>query len=109
MAESSTKFFTQISHSPGAHYNKASITSLLGAPPMSIRDFLQNRHVRFETLLHCPAPSATKRAQSIHVSGRSVAKVVLIRAAEQHVLVVLPATHRIEFNRLAQVLGVKEV
>jgi Ala-tRNA(Pro) deacylase len=72
---------------------------------MSIRDFLQSRHVWFETLLHCPAVSATKRAQSIHISGRCVAKVVLIKAARGDILAVLPATHRIDLDRLAAVLG----
>ena len=76
---------------------------------MCIRDFLQSRHVWFETLLHCPAPSATKRAKIIHVSGRRVAKGVLIKAAGGDVLVVLPATHRVDLERLAGVLGEKEI
>ena len=41
---------------------------------MCIRDYLQSRHVWFETLLHPPAPSASKLAQTVHVSGRFVAK-----------------------------------
>jgi Ala-tRNA(Pro) deacylase len=71
---------------------------------MYIRDFLESRHVWYERLLHCPAPSATKRAQSIHISGRQVAKGVLIRGTRGDVLAVLPATHRVDLNRLAEVL-----
>jgi Ala-tRNA(Pro) deacylase len=76
---------------------------------MSIRDFLQGRHVWFETLIHCPAPTATRRARSIRVSGRSVAKGVLIKVEGGDVLAVLPATHRIDLPRLARVLGAGEV
>jgi Ala-tRNA(Pro) deacylase len=76
---------------------------------MSIRDYLQSRHVWFETLLHCPAPTASKRAKVMHVTGRRVAKGVLIKAAGGDVLVVLPATHRIDLDRLAGVLGEKEL
>jgi len=76
---------------------------------MTIRDFLESRHIWFETLLHCPALSATRRAQSIHISGRCVAKGVLIGTQGGNVLVVLPATHRIDLPRLARVLGEKEV
>jgi Ala-tRNA(Pro) deacylase len=76
---------------------------------MSIRDFLESRHVWFEILLHCPAPSASKRAQSIHVSGRQVAKGVLIKTAGKDVLAVVPATHWVDLNRLAQVLGQQEL
>jgi Ala-tRNA(Pro) deacylase len=76
---------------------------------MSIREFLKSRHVWFETLLHCPAPTASKRAKTIHVTGRRVAKGVLVKAPGGDALVVLPATHRIDLERLAGVLGEKEV
>jgi Ala-tRNA(Pro) deacylase len=76
---------------------------------MYIRDFLESRHVWFETLLHCPASSATRRAQSIHLSGRQVAKGVLVKASGGDVLAVLPATHWIDLERLARVLGEQTV
>lgn len=76
---------------------------------MIIGDYLRGRHVRFETLLHRPASSASKRARSVHISGRSVAKVVLIHTSKGDVLAVLPATHRIDLVRLARVLGEGDV
>src|ERR1700733_320760 len=76
---------------------------------MFIRDFLLARSVRFEVLLHAPSHSAAHRAGSVHVPGRSVAKSVLVRAGEAWVLAVLPATHRIDMGRLAEVLGVERV
>jgi Ala-tRNA(Pro) deacylase len=76
---------------------------------MGIRDYLQSRHVRFQTLLHRPVPSATRFAQSVHVPGRSVAKAVLVHAGEGYVLTVLPATHRVDPDRLAEILGVSRV
>lgn len=72
---------------------------------MGIRDYLQSRHVWFETLLHTPAPSASKLAQSVHVSGRFVAKGVLVDAGGAYVLAVLPATARIDLGRLAQAVN----
>jgi Ala-tRNA(Pro) deacylase len=72
---------------------------------MCIRDYLQSRHVWFETFLHRPVPSATKRAQSVHVPGRSVAKGVLLKSPRGDVLAVLSATHRIDMERLVSILG----
>lgn len=72
---------------------------------MSVVEYLHSRHVRFETLLHRPASAATKLAQSVHVPGRGVAKTVLVKAGEKYVLAVLPATSRIDLDRLGQVLG----
>ena len=74
---------------------------------MCIRDFLQARSVRFEVFLHAPSHSAAHLAGSVHVSGRSVAKAVLVKSSDAYVLAVLPATHRIETGRLAEVLGVE--
>ena len=76
---------------------------------MFIRDFLASHSVRFEVLLHAPSHSATHLAGSVHVPGRSVAKAVLVRAGESFALAVLPSTHRIELDRLAEVLGAPEL
>jgi Ala-tRNA(Pro) deacylase len=73
---------------------------------MSIIDYLRDHRVWFETLLHRPASSATKLAQSVHVPGRAVAKGVLVRAGEGYVLAVLPATLRIDLVRLGEALRV---
>jgi Ala-tRNA(Pro) deacylase len=77
--------------------------SLWEVAPMCIRDFLQARSVRFEVLLHAPAHSAAHRAGSVHVPGRSVAKSVLIKVNDTFALAVLPSTHRIDLDRLAEV------
>jgi Ala-tRNA(Pro) deacylase len=75
---------------------------------MCIRDFLRNHLVRFEVLLHRPAPSAARMAETVHVPGRIVAKGVLVRTGESFVLAVLPATHRIDLDRLGGILGVED-
>ena len=72
---------------------------------MCIRDFLHARSVRFEVLLHAPSHSATHLAGSVHVPGRSVAKAVLVTTGESFALAVLPATHRVDTDRLAEVIG----
>jgi Ala-tRNA(Pro) deacylase len=76
---------------------------------MSINEFLRSRQIPFETLLHHPAPSAAKLAQSVHLPGKMVAKPVLLKAGSQYVLAVLPATHRVDFERLGMVLGAGEL
>ena len=76
---------------------------------MCILDYLQSRHIRFESILHPPAPTASKLARSIHVPGRFVAKGVLVKTDSSFVLAVLPATARIDLARLSQVLGTREI
>jgi Ala-tRNA(Pro) deacylase len=76
---------------------------------MSIRTFLYEQQVPFATLLHRPAWSAARRAQSIHVPGGQVAKGILIRADSGYVLAVLPATHRVDLGQLGRILGARDV
>lgn len=71
---------------------------------MYVVDFLQTRRVWFETFFHYPASSATRLAGSIHVSGWSVAKSVLVKAGEDYMLAVLPATSRVDLDSLGAAL-----
>ncbi|GIW89286.1 MAG: aminoacyl-tRNA deacylase [Isosphaeraceae bacterium] len=73
---------------------------------MSIRAYLRERQVPFVVLLHRPAVSAARLAQSVHVTGFRVAKAVLFRASGGYVLAVVPATHRVDERLLAEALGV---
>ena len=73
---------------------------------MYVLDFLRSQGVWFEPLLHRPVSSSAKRAGSVHVPGRRVAKAVLIKAADSFLLVVLPSTTRIDLlHRLSEVVG----
>lgn len=72
---------------------------------MYVHDFLRSHGVWFETLLHRPASSSTKRAESVHVPGRRVAKTVLVKAGDRFIVAVLPSTSRIDLARLGEVVG----
>ena len=72
---------------------------------MYIVDFLRSRGVWYESLLHRPASSSTKRAGCVHVPGRRVAKAVLVKAGDSFVLAVLPSTSQIDLSRLSEVMG----
>ena len=69
---------------------------------MSMKHFLQRRHVPFEAIEHKAAYDAQHLAQALHTPGREVAKTVLLRADHDYayVVAVLPATHRIDFEAL---------
>jgi len=72
---------------------------------MRVPEFLSERSVPFETLLHPPAYTAQKRARFLHLPGRQVAKAVLLHGPDGFVLAVVPATHHIDTERIADVLG----
>jgi len=72
---------------------------------MRIAAFLADQPVDCEFLLHPPAYTAQKRAKYLHVPGGQVAKSVLLRGPGGYVLAVLPATRRVDLDRLAAALG----
>jgi Ala-tRNA(Pro) deacylase len=72
---------------------------------MRVPEFLLEQQVPFETLVHAPAFTAQKRAHFLHLPGREVAKVVLLRGPDGYLLAVLAATHRVDTDRVALALG----
>ena len=76
---------------------------------MRLDEFLSNQHVPFRRLHHQPAYTANRVAQALHVPGREVAKSVLVSTGHGFVLAVLPATHRVDLERLRQDLGEERV
>lgn len=72
---------------------------------MRINDYLTEQRIDFERLPHPPAYSAQKRAKYLRLPGRLVAKSVLLAGPSGYLLAVLPATHQVDTQRLAQHLG----
>jgi Ala-tRNA(Pro) deacylase len=72
-----------------------------------MKHFLQRRQVPFEVVTHPEAYDAQHLAHALHAPGREVAKTVLLRADHdyRYFVAVLPATHRIDFERLSEFLG----
>jgi Ala-tRNA(Pro) deacylase len=79
------------------------------ATPQWIRSTLQKRGVPFQELHHREAFTAQRVAQAEHVSGHRVAKVVVVLADERPVELVLPASHRIDLDRVRKALAVQKV
>lgn len=71
-----------------------------------LRDFLEVNDVEYEIQDHDPGYSALHLAEAVHIKGRDVAKVVIVRCADDFLMLVLPATHRVEVERLDDALGV---
>ncbi|HLN32341.1 MAG TPA: YbaK/EbsC family protein [Gemmataceae bacterium] len=72
---------------------------------MRVLQFLSEQQISFEPLIHPPAFTAQKRAKYLRISGKLVAKTVLLAGPEGYVLAVLPATHHVDTEVLARVLG----
>jgi Ala-tRNA(Pro) deacylase len=77
--------------------------------PRRIREYLESKNVVFEWLPHPEAFSAQEVAHSLHVSGKRLAKTVVLDADGRLVMAVLPASHRLHLDELKAALGAKRL
>lgn len=70
-----------------------------------IKNRLEENHVAFSILTHASAHTAQGAAAVIHVSGRELAKTVVVQAGKEYYLAVLPALCHIQREALSQVIG----
>jgi Ala-tRNA(Pro) deacylase len=75
--------------------------------PAKLKSHLDQNHIRYSPVVHEPARSSQYTASLLHVPGKRVAKTVVLRAGEQVLLAVIPASYHVNPNRLAAVMGAK--
>jgi Ala-tRNA(Pro) deacylase len=76
---------------------------------MKLEELLTSRHIAFERLPHQRAYTANRMAQLLHVSGKEVAKTVVLRTDHGHALAVLPATRHVDLVQVGHDLGEEHV
>jgi Ala-tRNA(Pro) deacylase len=78
-------------------------------PVRKLKEFLDSHDVKYVTITHSPAFTAQEVAASAHVPGRELAKTVMVKLDGQMVMVVLPASMRVDLDRLREATGAKSV
>ena len=73
--------------------------------PRRLIEYLDDNKVRYEVLQHPEAVSAQRIAQAEHVKGRHHAKVVIVKAGDAHLMMVLPADHHIDLEKVEKAVA----
>jgi Ala-tRNA(Pro) deacylase len=79
------------------------------AIPRQITEFLDSQQVWYQHCTHSPAYTAQGLAHVQHVSGKELAKVVMVVVNGRMIMAVLPGSHRIELDRLAQLVKAQSI
>jgi len=77
--------------------------------PGSIIDYLEKNKVPFKRRPHAQVIGAQELAASLHVTGYSVAKSVIVEADGEKWIAVLPASETVSLQRLAELLNARNV
>lgn len=77
--------------------------------PAKVTNFLKKLKVKHEILSHRTVFTAYDLAQTLKKKLGEVAKTLVVKVDKGHALVVLPASHQVDFKALKKVTGAKKV
>ena len=78
-------------------------------PAQKLKDFLDSHDVRYITIIHSPAYTAQAIAHIAHVSGKELAKTVILKVDGKLVMAVLSATHKVNIDVFKSAVGAGSV
>jgi Ala-tRNA(Pro) deacylase len=70
--------------------------------PRHICEFLDSQQIWYQYCTHSPAYTAQGIAHAQHISGKELAKVVMVMAGNELVMAVVPANCRVDLGKLEQ-------
>ncbi|GHO97711.1 deacylase [Reticulibacter mediterranei] len=74
-----------------------------------LEQYLSDNHVMYQVQHHPQASTAQSIAECEHISGNKVAKSVIVLADKRPVILVLPASYRVDLDKVRTYLGTQDV
>lgn len=78
-------------------------------PVKKLKAFLDENNIRYVTIKHSSAYTSQEIASSAHVSGKELAKTVMIKIDDEMAMAVLPASYQVDFKLLNEVFKNQKV
>lgn len=70
-----------------------------------LKGFLEENKASYEVLTHPEVYTAQEVAASLHVPGKELAKVVVVKVGGRFILTVIPASYKLDLKKLKGVFG----
>jgi Ala-tRNA(Pro) deacylase len=77
-------------------------------PVKKLKDFLDDRGVKYVSIAHSKAYTAQEIAATTHIPGKEVAKTVMVKLDGKMAMAVLPASYKVDFHLLKKASGANE-
>lgn len=74
-----------------------------------VKEFLDEQRIKYVTIRHSIAFTAQEIAASAHISGREIAKTVIIWLDDKLAMAVLPASKRVSLDEVRRIVGSNRV
>ncbi len=74
-----------------------------------LKEYLDENKIKYISIDHSPAFTGQELAESVHISGKEIAKTVILKAGGSYMMAVLPASRKINFGYLEEQIAAKEL
>ena len=78
-------------------------------PVKKLKEFLDKEQIKYVSIVHSTAYTAQEVAASAHITGRELAKTVIVQLDGEMAMAVLPANRKIVLQDLREVTGSDQV
>ena len=78
-------------------------------PVRKLKDFLDKEKIKYVSIVHSPAFTAQEVAASAHITGKELAKTVIVRMDGALAMAVVSANQHVDFAALADATGAEKV
>ena len=78
-------------------------------PAVKLKQYLDEHKIKYLVIHHSPAYTAQEVAEAAHISGKEMAKAVIVKIDGNLAMVVVPATTPVKFHALQNELGVEKL
>src|SRR5215475_1951031 len=78
-------------------------------PVKKLKEFLDREGIKYVSIIHSPAYTAQEVAASAHITGKELAKTVIVELDGKMAMAVLPANRKIVIQDLREITGSDQV
>lgn len=77
--------------------------------PQKVKDYLNKNKIKYEEILHKTVYTAFDLAQTLRKDLKEIAKHLLIQADKAYIIVIVPASTKVDLKKLKKALKVKKI
>jgi Ala-tRNA(Pro) deacylase len=78
-------------------------------PVKKLKEFLDSQNIKYVIMTHSKAYTGQEIAASAHISGKELAKTVMVKVDGKIAMAVLPASYKVDFGLLKGAAGAAKV
>jgi Ala-tRNA(Pro) deacylase len=75
----------------------------------ALKDLLDSHKIKYNCITHAPSYTAQEIAAAARISGKQMAKTVIVKIGKSLAMVVLPANEHVNFSVLRKMTGEKDI